>query len=138
TILLLELSADRRGDLRLGRRLGVSEELDHEPAVLLRVDRLEESALLRAREHRSVELRHVLALLRRVLAADVLRAGVLRVLLRELREVGAALHLLVDRLRQRLLALPDEDLLDVARRRVLILVREVVRVPVLIARLDAR
>src|SRR3954454_25061959 len=54
-ILLLELSADRPGDLCLGRRLGVSEELDHEPAVLLGADRLEESALLRVREHRGVE-----------------------------------------------------------------------------------
>src|SRR5436190_9525908 len=77
-ILLLELRADRRGDLRLRRRLDVPEELDHEPAVLLGADRLEERALLRLREHCSVELGHVLALLRGVLAADVLRAGILR------------------------------------------------------------
>src|SRR5206468_2199766 len=125
-VLLLELGADRLCDLRLRRRLDVADELDHEPAVLLGVDGFEERAGLCVGEDGSIELGHVLALLRRVLAADVLRAGILRVLLRQLGDVRAALDLRVDRVRERLLVLADEDLLDVARRRVLVLVGDVV------------
>src|SRR5581483_5677702 len=131
-VVLLELRADRRGDLGLGRRLDVADELDHEPAVLLRVHRLEQRPGLRLREDGGVELGHVLPLLRRELAADRLGARVLRVALGELREVGAVRDLRADRLRERALPLADEDLLHLARRRVVALVRDVVRVDVLV------
>src|SRR3954453_11514545 len=126
-LLLLELLPDRRAHLRKRRRrrrLHAGGRLDDVVAVL-GVHRLRDLAGLQA-ERRLVERRHRLALRHRQLSAVRGRSRVLGVLLRELREVPAALQLLVETVGERLLR--DEDVADIAalRLHVLALVRVVV------------
>src|SRR5207248_11353689 len=110
-VLLQQLLLDRRLDLRERRqlrRLDRAERLD-DVVTELRVDRMRDLTGLH-QERGLVERRDGLTFRNRQLAALVLRAWILRILLRELGEVRAVLNLRVQLVRERLTL--DEDVRD--------------------------
>src|SRR5205823_1810870 len=114
---------DRLLDLREGRQLGGLDRTERLDDVVAELGLHRMRDLTRPHEERGlVERRDRLALRDRELAAQLLRARVLRVLLRERGEVGAVLNLRVERVGERLALDQDVRNVSLLRRAVLRLV----------------